>query len=131
MSDSTSSTVCARAGTWLTALAIDTALVVVFAMSGRASHTEALDVAGVWLTAWPFLAGLALSWLATRAWRSSLGPVWPGTGLWIGTVVIGMVFRLATGAGAAIAFVIVATLTLGIFLIGWRSIGVFARHLRR
>ena len=39
------------------ALALDAALVVVFAVIGRSSHAEGLDVAGVWGTAWPFLVG--------------------------------------------------------------------------
>lgn len=113
------------------ALALDVLLVVVFAITGRASHAETLDAMGVWQTGWPFLAGLLLSWAATRAWRSPFGPLWPGIGLWLGTVAIGMLLRLATGSGAALAFVIVATLTLGAFLVGWRAIVALVRRIRR
>jgi hypothetical protein len=38
------------------------------------------------------------------------------------TLVIGMVVRAATGAGIAIAFVIVAAVVLAALLIGWRAV---------
>ena len=44
--------------TALAALGVDTALVVVFAATGRLSHAENVLV-GLWTTAWPFLAALA------------------------------------------------------------------------
>jgi hypothetical protein len=37
------------------------------------------------------------------------------------TLVIGMVVRASTGVGTAIAFVIVAAVVLGAFLVGWRA----------
>lgn len=113
------------------ALVVDVLLVLVFATIGRASHAESVDAAGVWDTAWPFLAGLIMSWIATRAWRAPLGALWPGLGLWVGTVAFGMIFRLATGSGAATAFIIVATVTLAIFLLGWRGIAALVRRIRR
>ena len=62
----------ARTGTAIVvgALALDTALVIVFAVIGRSSHAEGLDVAGVWGTAWPFLTGLAVGW-----WRRERGGI--------------------------------------------------------
>lgn len=115
----------------LFAFDLDVLLVVIFAVTGRASHAEVLDVPGVWSTAWPFLVGLALSWAATRAWRRPLGVVWPGLVLWVGTVGIGMLLRLVTGDGAAVPFIIVATITLAVFLLGWRGIAALVRRLRR
>lgn len=112
------------------ALTLDVLLVVVFAITGRASHTEGLNLGEIWVTAWPFLAGLALSWLATRAWRRPFGAPWPGAGLWVGTVAIGMLLRLVSGAGTALPFVIVATITLAVFLIGWRGIAALVWRLR-
>lgn len=105
------------------AFAADVVLVVVFAATGRSSHDEALSVGGVAGTAWPFLVGLVAGWLIATAithrfplrWRTA----WP---VWVMTVAVGMVLRAATGAGTATAFVIVATVTLGVLLIGWRVI---------
>ena len=45
------------------AIVLDMVLVVAFAALGRASHAEALDVAGLSRTALPFLAGALLAWI--------------------------------------------------------------------
>ncbi len=73
-------------------------------------------------TAWPFLAGLAGGWLAARAWRRPSGtPLPAGVGAWLGTAALGMVFRVVSGQGTAVAFVLVALAFLGLFLLyGWR-----------
>jgi hypothetical protein len=65
-----------------------------------------------------------------RAWRSPRRVVWTGIGLWIATVAAGMLLRAASGQGTALSFVVVATLVLGIFLIGWRAIAAFAARRR-
>lgn len=105
-------------------LVLDAVLVVVFAVIGRSSHAEGLDVAGVWGTAWPFLAGLAVGWLAALAWRHPLA-VWPtGVVVWAGTLLVGMLLRIASGQGVALAFIIVAALSLAILLIGWRGVAL-------
>jgi len=107
----------------------DAQLVIAFAVIGRSSHAEGLDVAGVWGTAWPFLAGLAVGWAAARAWRHPRAP-WPaGVIVWAATLVVGMLLRLASDQGVQVAFVIVAALTLAILLVGWR--GVAALLARR
>jgi hypothetical protein len=112
------------------ALVVDAVLVVVFAVVGRSSHAEGLDVAGVWGTAWPFLAGLGVGWLTARAWRHPLA-VWPtGVIVWATTLVVGMLLRLATGQGTAVAFIVVAMLTLAVLLLGWRAIAWAAIRLR-
>lgn len=106
-------------------LLIDLVLVFAFVLIGRRSHDEEFDFAGVWETAWPFFAGLLLGWLVTRAWRSP-DRVWPtGVVIWLVTVVGGMVLRAVSGQGTDIAFIIVATVTLGAFLVGWRLLGVW------
>lgn len=104
------------------AFALDAALVIVFAIIGRASHERDLSVAGVAVTAWPFVVALAAGWLVTRAWRAPHRPVRTGLGVWAVTVVGGMLLRAVSGQGIAVAFVVVATLTLGLLLIGWRVI---------
>jgi hypothetical protein len=110
----------ARAGPG-TALLIDVVCVIVFCTIGRRSHAEGITVAGVAETAWPFLAGTAIGWLAARAWRhpTTLAPT--GIVVWLSTVVIGMALRKATSAGTALSFVVVASLVTAILLLGWRA----------
>lgn len=114
---------------WL--LVIDLLLVVVFAIVGRAAHAEALDVAGVVSTAWPFLVGAVLGQATTLAWRSPTR-LWPtGVVVWLSTLVVGMLLRVVTGGGAALAFVIVATCTLALLLLGWRAVALVVLRVRR
>jgi hypothetical protein len=113
----------------LLALAADAVLVVAFAAIGRASHDS--DVwTGLWQTAWPFLAGLGIGWLVVRAWRAPAAPVRTGLGVWAITVGGGMLLRWASGQGTAIAFIIVASLTLLVALVGWRVIVTVVRRVR-
>lgn len=110
-------------------LLIDLILVFAFVIIGRRSHDETFDIAGTWQTFWPFLTALLLGWIVTRAWRSP-DRVWPtGVIIWLVTVVGGMILRMVSGQGTDIAFVIVATLTLAAFIIGWRLLGVWIERL--
>lgn len=119
------------AATVLGALVLDAVLVVAFAVIGRSSHAEGLDLSGVWGTAWPFLMGLGVGWVAARAWRHPLDP-WPtGLVVWAATLVVGMLLRLATGQGTAVAFVVVAAITLAILLVGWRGIASLVMRVAR
>ncbi|WP_298227546.1 DUF3054 domain-containing protein [Gryllotalpicola sp.] len=106
------------------AVILDFVLVILFAVIGRTSHREDLGVAGVVQTAWPFLVGTVVGWLATVGWRGPLSIVRTGLGVWAATVVIGMLLRLASGQGIAAAFVIVAAVTLAVFLLGWRAVAL-------
>ena len=102
------------------AVILDCCCVLLFVIIGRASHTKGESPGGIASTAWPFLAGLAGGWLAARAWRRPWG-LWPaGVGAWLGTVALGMVFRVVSGQGTAFAFVLVALAFLGLFMLGWR-----------
>jgi len=118
------------AGPSLVSLAagVDAALVLLFVLIGRASHGEGLW--GVLLTWWPFLAGLAVGWLVSRAWRHPLRLVWTGVIVWLVTVVVGMLLRVASGQGVQLSFVIVTVIVLGVFLLGWRAIALLV-HRRR
>ncbi|KWX67112.1 DUF3054 domain-containing protein [Mycobacterium sp. NAZ190054] len=109
------------AGTALKALAADLVCVVVFCTIGRRSHAEGLTVTGIAETAWPFLTGTAAGWLASRGWRrpASLAPT--GLIVWVATVVVGMLLRKATGQGTAVSFIVVASLTTAVLLLGWRA----------
>jgi hypothetical protein len=102
------------------AATMDVAGVVVFVLVGRASHNEGLI--GTLGTLWPFLAGLAAGWIVLRAWRSPRRVVWTGIGVWLATVIGGMLLRVASGQGVAISFVAVATLALAVLLLGWRLV---------
>ena len=111
------------------AAAADTAVVLVFAAVGRGFHAAEHPVLGVLGTAWPFLVGLAAAWLAVRAWNRPFA-LWPtGIALWAGAWGIGMLLRAATGAGTAVAFLIVAVLVLGLLLLGWRAAALGVRRL--
>jgi FtsH-binding integral membrane protein len=107
--------------TVLLALAVDVVLVVVFAAIGRASHHEPV-LPGLFETAWPFLAGLALGWLICLGWRAPLAPARTGLPVWALTVAAGMVLRAVSGQGVVLAFVIVASTVLLVFLVGWRAV---------
>lgn len=113
------------------ALLCDAALIVLFAGLGRSEHSRDATLLGLFETAWPFLAGLAAMWLIVRAAKRPLAIVRTGIPLWLGTVAIGMGLRLLTGSGAALAFVAVATVTLAVFLLGWRGIAALTLRLRR
>ena len=112
------------------AFALDAALVIVFAAIGRASHNEDLTLAGVAQTAWPFLIGLILGWLLTRAWQQPLGVRRAGLGVWAMTVIAGMLLRGVADQGVSVAFVVVASVVLLSFLVGWRVIVSLVRRRR-
>ena len=104
----------------VTGAVLDVCCVGAFVAIGRASHSEGDALAGLARTAWPFLAGLAVGWLCTRAWRRRGALVPVGVGVWISTVGVGMVLRVVSGQGTAAAFIVVALAFLGLFLLGWR-----------
>ena len=102
----------------LLAFAVDLALVAVFVAIGRASHRE--DQSDFVVTLWPFAVGLAVGWAATRGWLRPFSVVRTAVPAWLATVVIGMLLRAATGQGVQPAFVVVASIVVGAFLLGWR-----------
>jgi len=119
----------ALAASVIVSAVIDAGLVLVFALVGRASHGEGL--LGVLTTWWPFLGGLAIGWLVLRAWRDPRRIVWTGVGVWLCTVAGGMLLRIASGQGVQLSFIIVATIVLGVFLLGWRALALLATRMRR
>lgn len=128
-----------RTGRLLTGLLIDTALVLVFSAVGRSSHGEAV-VGGLLTTAWPFLLGLLVGWLAALVVSriDGHGPFEPwrivpaGLLIWAGTLGIGMLARVIAGQGTAGSFIVVAGVVLALFLLGGRALGAFVvRHRNR
>jgi Protein of unknown function (DUF3054) len=103
-------------------LATDVACVLVFCALGRRSHDEGLNVAGIATTAWPFLSGTAVGWLAARAWQRPTAVYPTGVVVWLCTVAVGMLLRKATSAGVAASFIVVASSVTALLLLGWRTL---------
>ncbi|MGA5462255.1 DUF3054 domain-containing protein [Mycobacterium sp. NPDC050041] len=108
------------------ALLADAACVTVFCTLGRRSHEEGLTATGIAHTAWPFLAGTAVGWLVARGWRRPLSLAPTGLIVWVCTVVVGMVLRKITGQGTATSFIVVASVTTAVLLLGWRAAALLA-----
>jgi hypothetical protein len=103
--------------------------VLAFVIIGRHTHHDGDSLAGIWHTAWPFLAGLALGLAAARAWRRPLAIGPAGVGAWLGAALAGMLIRVLAGQGTAAAFIAVTVAFLGVFLLGWRLCWRVARRL--
>ena len=115
------------------AIVADLICVLVFAAVGRSSHREPSDLIGVASTAWPFLVGTMVGSVAARTWRNPTA-LRTGVVVWACTVVVGTGLRMASGRGFSAPFVLIASLALGVLLLGWR--GAFrlirqARHAQR
>ncbi|BAG29624.1 Protein of uncharacterised function (DUF3054) [Kocuria rhizophila] len=113
---------------WPLYLAVDIVLVIVFAALGRSSHGE--GVAGALMTAWPFLVGALVGWLACRGTRHPAAVIPTGLSVWLCAEVGGMVLRTLTGQGTALPFVLVSLVVLGALLIGYRLVLLGVRRIR-
>ena len=113
-------------------IVIDAALVVVFCIIGRLSHAEGIfgDLPGLTNTIWPFLAALVAVHAVALLVRVDAARVVPGLLVWFVTLAGGMGLRGLSGQGTAMAFVIVAAVTLAVLLIGWRVVNVFVQRSR-
>lgn len=112
-------------------LALDVALICLFAAIGRRSHAETGALLSVVTTAWPFLAGMAAGWLvASLAFGRVPLTVRDGIPVWLCVVAIGMMLRGVTGAGTAFSFIVVATFFLGTVLLGWRAVAMLIARWR-
>lgn len=107
-------------------IALDAAAVLAFAALGRASHAE--DLAGTLLTAAPFVVGAGVGTLAARTWRDPLA--WrAGLAVWAGAAVIGLPLRALSTGRLPPSFAIVATVSLGVLVLGWRGVVRLARYV--
>lgn len=127
------------------ALGLDVVAVLLFVVIGRASHRHHEDLEGVASTAWPFLAGLGVSWALLAAGRAARrrqarapgGRRSPlsaanGAALCASTVAVGMVLRVIAGQGTAPSFIAVAIAFLGACMVGGRAAAnVLSRRLAR
>lgn len=108
------------------AAVVDLILVVVFCAIGRRSHDEASVLTGLAHTAWPFVIGAAVGWAGTWAlYRDKFDAyliVPTGIIVWVSTVVVGMILRVVSDQGTAFSFIVVASTSLAVFLLGWRAL---------
>ena len=109
------------------AFTADVVAVIVFAAVGRASHDESADVLGLLATAAPFGVGLAAAWL-TPLVRARPAGLAAGLVVMVGTAGIGFLLRLAFLGRLPLSFVVVATCTLGVLLLGWRGLSALVAH---
>jgi hypothetical protein len=110
----------------------DVVSIVVFVAIGRRNHDEGEAVDGILTVAAPFLIALVVGWIVARAWSRPM-QVETAFIIWPVTVALGIVLRnVAFDRGTALPFIIVATLVLGLFLVGWRMVvaGIASRSPR-
>jgi hypothetical protein len=108
---------------------VDVIAVLVFAAIGRDSHTESVNPLDVLEVAAPFLVGTLVGWLVGRIWRDPLR-LRPGVAVWAGTVVVGLALRATVLHRLPASFVLVASASLAVFLLGWRGIVLIAVRVR-
>ena len=114
---------------------LDALAVIVFIAIGRRSHDESGSVTGFLHSVWPFLVGAAVGWaiaaVVTRPRAFAPATLWPaGVTVWVSTVVIGMLLRVASGQGTALAFCIVASIATAVLLLGWRAVAALVVRRR-
>jgi hypothetical protein len=110
---------------------LDTFAVVLFVAIGRRNHDQDPAVSGLIYTAAPFLIGLAVGWLAARAWRRPYDLL-TGVVVWAFTVGVGMLLRRTVfDRGTALSFVIVAGCFTALCLVGWRAGALLLQARRR
>jgi hypothetical protein len=103
-------------------IVLDVCAVLAFVAIGRHTHHDGDSLNGILYTAGPFLGGLAIGLVASRAWRRPLALVPAGVGAWLGAAVAGMIIRVLAGQGTAAAFIVVTLAFLGLFILGWRIV---------
>jgi hypothetical protein len=114
---------------WIAAAA-DVAVLVVFVLIGRRTHHEDSGLGGFFRVWWPFAAGLAVAWIATRLHRRPLD-FGRAAAAWLITVAVGMVLRIVVeGRDFKIAFTVVTLVFVGLGMLGWRGVVRMVRARR-
>ena len=100
----------------------DTLCVLLFVVIGTRNHKTDTGLSGIVYVAAPFFIALSLAHLAPMMQRGAKALPHQYM-VWGYTIVMGMVLRnFAFDRGTAPAFVIVATIFLGVTMLGWRRL---------
>jgi MFS family permease len=105
---------------------VDVLAVLVFAAIGRRAHDENAQGAAYALgqivgIATPFLLGAVIGAVMARSWRDPLS--WrSGIAVWLGAVIVGLALRAVLFDRLPLSFVIVATVSLAVLVLGWRGV---------
>ena len=100
----------------------DALCVLLFVVIGTRNHKTDTGLSGIAYVAAPFFIALSLAHLAPMMQRGAKALPHQYV-VWGYTIVMGMVLRnFAFDRGTAPAFVIVATIFLGVTMLGWRAL---------
>lgn len=110
-----------------TTLITDAVAISVFAFLARVAHRDAapLNVGNWFSTVWPFLIGVLAAYaIVIVPTRVNAAKIWPpGVSIWVLTVAIGLtIWSFRHGTAPHWSFIIVASSTSGILLLGWRLV---------
>jgi peptidoglycan/LPS O-acetylase OafA/YrhL len=120
----------------ISALTADVVAISVFALFARIAHQTddmPLNFAGWLSTLWPFLLGVALSWIVIVAAKWDGARLVPaGVSAWIITVVAGLgIWAARNGEFPHWSFMLVATIMSALLMLGWRAIAGSVGRRRR
>ena len=108
--------------TALRAFAFDALCVLLMVVIGTRNHETDTGITGILFVAAPFWIAMSLAHLAPLLQRKNRKEQ-NAYVVWGYTVVMGMVLRnMVFDRGTAAAFIIVATIFLGITMFGWRAV---------
>ena len=124
---------------YVQAAVMDIIAVLLFALLARIAHNSPelpFSWGGVLTTAWPFLLGAAAGFGVMTILRRPAGAVVPfGITVWIPAVIVGLtIWGFHHSKFPHWSFIIVATVTSAIFILGWRGLTRFSAsraHKRR
>ena len=108
--------------TALRAFAFDALCILLMVVIGTRNHKTDTGISGILFVAAPFWIAMSLTHLAPLLQRKNRKDPSPYM-VWGYTVIMGMLLRnMVFNRGTAAAFVIVATVFLGITMFGWRAV---------
>jgi hypothetical protein len=107
---------------------LDAVAILVFVVIGRSAHQHGLGVGGSASTLWPFAVGLGCAWLVELTSRRDPSRLRGGVEITVVTVALGMMLRVVSGQGTALAFILVALGFLGATMALWRVVARVARR---
>jgi hypothetical protein len=110
---------------------LDLLIVLVFVGIGRSVHDHGVNLVGMLSTAWPFVVGLTCGWLVVAKQHHSGARLSDGVTVCLVTVTVGMILRVISGQGTALAFILVALGFLGALMLVWRLAVVNLRRLAK